>query len=109
MAVRLSALRTRRTLLPRSIIIFVSGTRFCWRLSGPQGLVRPGVLGKFGKLPHRASGPRPSGLWRSALTTRLPRGPIVVAAPLKSEDILTTDVTTFISYTPCKELLPAAS
>jgi hypothetical protein len=29
MAVRLSALRTRRTLLPRNIIIFVSGTHFC--------------------------------------------------------------------------------
>jgi hypothetical protein len=48
MAVRLSALRTRRTLLPRNIIIFlmllvlISG-RGC----KPQGLVRPGGLGKF--------------------------------------------------------------
>jgi hypothetical protein len=50
MAVKLSALRTRRTLPPRNIIIFnVSGTHFCWRLSKPQGLVRPEGLGKFKK------------------------------------------------------------
>jgi hypothetical protein len=27
----------------------VSGTHFCWRLSKPQGLVRPEELGKFEK------------------------------------------------------------
>jgi hypothetical protein len=38
MAVRLSALRTLRTLLPRNIIIFMF---LCWRLSKPQDLVWP--------------------------------------------------------------------
>jgi hypothetical protein len=28
----------------------VSGTHFCWRLSDPQGPVRPGGLGKLRKL-----------------------------------------------------------
>jgi hypothetical protein len=28
---------------------YVSGTHFCWRLSEPQGLVRPEGLGKFKK------------------------------------------------------------
>jgi hypothetical protein len=37
--VRLSALRTRRTLLPKNVL--------CWRLSESQGLVRPEGLGKF--------------------------------------------------------------
>jgi hypothetical protein len=42
MAVRLSALRTGRTILPRNILYFyASGTYFCLRLSKPQGLVRP--------------------------------------------------------------------
>jgi hypothetical protein len=49
MVARLSALRTGRTLLPRNIIIFVSGTHFCYRLSKPQGLERPERLGKFKK------------------------------------------------------------
>jgi hypothetical protein len=46
MVVRLSALRTRHTLLPRNII-FVSGTHFCQRLSKPQSPARPEGLGKF--------------------------------------------------------------
>jgi hypothetical protein len=56
MAVRLSALSTGRTLLPRNIIICsISGTHFCYRLSKPQGLVRPEGLGKFKNLPHGVS------------------------------------------------------
>jgi hypothetical protein len=50
MAVRLSALRTRRTLLPRNIIIFMFLVLISVkRLSKPQGLVRPEGLGKFKK------------------------------------------------------------
>jgi hypothetical protein len=50
MAVRLSALRTRCTLLPRNIIILmflvlISVTGWV----NPQGLVRPKWLGKFKK------------------------------------------------------------
>jgi hypothetical protein len=55
MAVRLSALRTNRTLLPRYIIFRVSGAHnvnFCYRLSEPQGLVRPEGLDKPKKLIH---------------------------------------------------------
>jgi hypothetical protein len=63
MMVRLSALRTRRTLLPRNIIIFMFLVLISVRgLSKPQGLVRPEGLGKFKKSPHRESNPRPSGL-----------------------------------------------
>jgi hypothetical protein len=47
MAVRLSALRTGLTLLPRNIIFNASDTHFCSRLSKPQGLVLPEGLGKF--------------------------------------------------------------
>jgi hypothetical protein len=41
-----------------------SGTHFCYRLSKPQGLVRPGGLGKLKKIisPHGVWNPRPSGL-----------------------------------------------
>jgi hypothetical protein len=49
MAVRLSVLRTRRTLLPRNIIFYVSGTNLSYRLSEPQGLVRSEGLGKLKK------------------------------------------------------------
>jgi hypothetical protein len=48
MAVRLSALRTRRTLLPRNInfmfLVLISV------MSKPQGLARPEGLGKFKKI-----------------------------------------------------------
>jgi hypothetical protein len=38
----------QRALLPRNNIFFnVSGTHFCYRLSNPQGLVRPEELDKF--------------------------------------------------------------
>jgi hypothetical protein len=47
MAVRLSASRTGRFLLPRSVLISVSGSLFCYRLRKPQGLVRPGGLGEM--------------------------------------------------------------
>jgi hypothetical protein len=52
MAVRLSALRTGRALLPRNIIFSASGTHFCYSLSEPQGLVRPEGLGKLKKFIH---------------------------------------------------------
>jgi hypothetical protein len=53
MAVRLSASRTRRNLLPRNIIILnVFGTHFCQNLSKPQGLVRLEGLSKFKNSPH---------------------------------------------------------
>jgi hypothetical protein len=56
-----------------------SGTHFCWRLGEPQGLVRPEGLDKLKKMhsPHRVSNLRPSGLWHSALTTTLPRTPLL--------------------------------
>jgi hypothetical protein len=41
MAEMLSALRTGCALLPRNIIIFLSGTHFCQKLREPQGLVWP--------------------------------------------------------------------
>jgi hypothetical protein len=60
MAVRLSALRTRRILLPRNIIIFLPLVLISVkRLSKPQGLVRPEGLGKFKNSPHRVSNLRP--------------------------------------------------
>jgi hypothetical protein len=48
MAVRLSALRAVRALLPRNFFP-VSGTHFCYRLSKPQGLVRLEGLDKLKK------------------------------------------------------------
>jgi hypothetical protein len=69
MAVRLSALRTRRTLLPRNIIILM----FLVLLE--EDLVRPEGLGEFKNSPHRVSNPRPSGLQHSAVPTTLPRDP----------------------------------
>jgi hypothetical protein len=63
MALRLSALRIRRTLLPtKHYYFYVCGTHFCWRLSKPQGLVRAEGLDKFKNLPHRVLNPRLSGL-----------------------------------------------
>jgi hypothetical protein len=50
MAIRLSALRTGRALLPRNIS--ASGTHLCQRLSKPQGLVRPEGLGNLKKKIH---------------------------------------------------------
>jgi hypothetical protein len=59
MAVRLSALRTRRT---RNIIIFnASSTYFCQKLSKPQGLVRPEGLGKLKK--NSSWGIEPAIFW----------------------------------------------
>jgi hypothetical protein len=76
MSVRLSALRTRRNLLPRNIIILMFLVLISVkRLSKPQGLVQPEGLGTFKNSPHRESNPRPSGLYHSALTTTLPRAP----------------------------------
>jgi hypothetical protein len=52
MAVRLSALRTGRTLLPRNIIILMFPVLISVkRLSKPQGLVRAEGLGKFKNSP----------------------------------------------------------
>jgi hypothetical protein len=44
--------------------ISVCGTHFYWKLSEPQGLVRPEGLGKLKKIisPRRVSNPRPSSL-----------------------------------------------
>jgi hypothetical protein len=50
MVVSLSALSTDRPLLPRNIIFHVSGTHFYYRVSEPQGLVRPEGLGTFKKI-----------------------------------------------------------
>jgi hypothetical protein len=58
----LSAARTRRTLLPRNIIIFMFLVIISVRLSKPQGLVQPQGLSKFKKSPHRVANPRPSDL-----------------------------------------------
>jgi hypothetical protein len=75
MAVRLSALRIGRALLPRNNYLSASGTHFCKRLSKPQGLVRPEGLGKLESIhsPHRVSNPRRFGLQHSALNTTLQR------------------------------------
>jgi hypothetical protein len=56
---------------------YVSGTHFCYRLSKPQGLVQPEGLRKFKNSPHPVLNLRPSGLKHSALTTTLPRAPLV--------------------------------
>jgi hypothetical protein len=56
-AVRLSALRTSRNLRPINIHIFMFLV-----LISVRGLVLPEELGKFNKLPHILSKPRPSGL-----------------------------------------------
>jgi hypothetical protein len=51
-----------------------SGTRFCLRLSNPQGVVRPeGRQTEKINSPHRVWNPRPSGLQPSGSTTTLPR------------------------------------
>jgi hypothetical protein len=57
MAVSLSALRTGRCFTPQKHYFNASGTHFCYRLSKPQGLVRPEELGKFIKIIHLI-GPR---------------------------------------------------
>jgi hypothetical protein len=64
MAVRLSALRTSRALLPRNIIFLLLVLISVKRLSKPQGLVRPEGLGKLKKYIHLigVSNRRPSVL-----------------------------------------------
>jgi hypothetical protein len=52
MAVRLSALRTGRCFTPQKHYFYASGTHFCYRLSKPQGLVRPEGLGELIKIIH---------------------------------------------------------
>jgi hypothetical protein len=52
---------------------YVSGTHFCWKLSKPQGLVRPEGLGKLKK---KSSHRVPSGLQHSAFTTTHIQGSI---------------------------------
>jgi hypothetical protein len=42
--------------------LYVSCTHFYWKLSKPQGLVRPKGLGKFKNSPHRVSNSQSSGL-----------------------------------------------
>jgi hypothetical protein len=75
MIVRVLGPRTRRTLLPRNIIIFMFLVLISirgWVKS--QGLVLPEGLGKLKKIhsPHMVSKPRPSGLQRSCEGTTLP-------------------------------------
>jgi hypothetical protein len=50
MAVRLSALRTGHCFTPQKHYFYASGTHFFQRLSKPQGLMRPEVLGKLIKI-----------------------------------------------------------
>jgi hypothetical protein len=50
MVVKLSALRTRRTLLPRNIIILSFWYSFLLEVDKPQGLVRPEGLSKSKKI-----------------------------------------------------------
>jgi hypothetical protein len=57
MAVRLSALRTSRTLLPTNIIIFMFLVLISVGLSKPQNLVQLEGLGKFKKITSLAIGP----------------------------------------------------
>jgi hypothetical protein len=52
MAVRLSALRTGHCFTPQKHYFYASGTHFCWKLSKPQGLVRPEGFGKLIKIIH---------------------------------------------------------
>jgi hypothetical protein len=78
MAVSLPAPRTGRTLLPRNIFFNVSGTHFFYKLSKHQDLVRPEGLGKFKITPYRVSNSRLSGLYSSALASKLPRAPILI-------------------------------
>jgi hypothetical protein len=64
MAVGLSALRTGRCFTLQKHYFYASGTHSCYRLSKPQGLVRPEGLGNLIKIIHlhQVSNPRPSGL-----------------------------------------------
>jgi hypothetical protein len=74
MAVRLTALHTRHTLLPRNIIIVIIIiiiiiimflVLISVRLSKPQGLLWPEGLFKFKNSPHLVSNPQPSGIvWK---------------------------------------------
>jgi hypothetical protein len=52
MAVRLSALRTGRCFTPQKHYFYASGTQLCYRVSKPQGLVRPEGFGKLIKIIH---------------------------------------------------------
>jgi hypothetical protein len=52
MAVRSSALRKGRARPPQKRYFSASGTHFSYRLSKPQGLVRPEGLGKLKKFIH---------------------------------------------------------
>jgi hypothetical protein len=70
MAVRLSALRAGPRFTTDKHYFSASDTQFCYRLSKPQGLLRPEGLGKLIKTnnsPLRVSNPRPSGLQNRAL------------------------------------------
>jgi hypothetical protein len=52
MAVRLSALRTGRCSTLPEHYFYASGIHFCYRLSKPQGLMRPEGLGNLIKIIH---------------------------------------------------------
>jgi hypothetical protein len=48
----LSTLSADRHITPQKHYFYASGTHFCYRLSKPQGLVRPEGLGKLIKILH---------------------------------------------------------
>jgi hypothetical protein len=73
MAVRLSALRTSRVLLPKNIIFSTFGTHYCWRLRTNQCLERREGVGTLKKIHPGVSNPRPFGLQQNDFTTMLPR------------------------------------
>jgi hypothetical protein len=82
MAARLSALRANHTLPPGFFLFLkVPGTHFCWRLSRPQGHYGRKDEVNLKNPPHRDLNPRPSGLQHSALTTTLPRCPLLKHVP----------------------------
>jgi hypothetical protein len=77
MAVKLTALRTRRNLLTRKIIIFMFLVPFLLETEWTPG---PSAAGRIRYIeiihsPHRVSNLPPSVLQHSAWTTTLPRDP----------------------------------
>jgi hypothetical protein len=80
MAVRLSALRTSRTLLPRNIIFLLLV------LSKPQGLVWLEESGKLKKIiQHVGSRSRDLSDCSSVLTNRIPRAGLFIKIPASSD------------------------
>jgi hypothetical protein len=72
MAVRLSALRVGRRSTLQKHYFSASGTPFCQRVSKPQGLVRPEIMGKLIKIVHLIGSWTPSLLACSLVPSALP-------------------------------------